>query len=131
MGPQTVTRALETDLEPSEIYKTLADVSLIPKWAPVFADAVEEVDAAAFRVTKGSEAFNVELHINESALTVDYLRGMSNGRKGGAFIRVSPKPLGGCVVTMTVPVGPDITPDQVAATLEQELDALVKLTAAS
>jgi hypothetical protein len=127
MEIQTVTRALETDLEPDGIYKSLVDVSLLPKWAPVFADAIEAVDASVFRVTKGGDVFDMELHVNESALTVDYLRSMSNGRKGGAYIRVTPKPLGGCVVTMTVPVGPNTTPDEVAATLEQELEALVKL----
>jgi hypothetical protein len=128
MSIQTVTRAIETDQEPHGILKNLANVSLIPRWAPVFADAIEKVDDTIFRITKGSDVFDMELVVNESALTVDYLRSMSGGRKGGAYIRVSPRPLDGCVITMTVPVGPNTTPDQVAATLEQELEEFIKLT---
>jgi hypothetical protein len=127
MSSQTVTRTIESDFEPKLIYLKLTDASLIPLWAPVFADKVEHAHETTFRVTKGSDAFDLELLANEAALTVDYLRNMANGRRGGAYIRVMPKPLGGSVVAMTVPVGPNATPAQVATVLEQELEALVKL----
>jgi hypothetical protein len=127
MSNQTVTRTIESEFEPKLIYLKLTDVSLIPLWAPVFADKVEQARETTFRVTKGSDAFDLELLANETALTVDYLRDMANGRRGGAYIRVMPKPLGGSVVAMTVPVGPNAIPAQVATVLEQELEALVKL----
>jgi hypothetical protein len=105
MSSQTVTRAIESDFEPKLIYSKLIDASLIPKWAPVFADTVNHVHDTTFRVTKGGDAFDFQLLANELALTVDYLRDMANGRRGGAYIRVTSRPLGGSVVTMTVPVG--------------------------
>jgi hypothetical protein len=127
MSTQTVTRAIESDFEAKLIYLKLADVSLIPLWAPVFADKVERAHETTFHVTKGGDAFDMELFANESTLTVDYLREMANGKRGGAYIRVMPKPLGGSVVVMTVPVGPNTTSAQVATVLEQELEALIKL----
>jgi hypothetical protein len=127
MSSQTVTRTLESDFEPKPIYLKLTDASLIPVWAPVFADKVEHVRETTFRITKGSDAFDFELLANEATLTVDYLREMANGRRGGAYIRVMPRPLGGSVVAMTVPIGPNATPAQVGAVLEKELEALVKL----
>ena len=127
MSSQTVTRTIESDFEPKLIYLKLIDASLIPQWAPVFADTVDQAHETTFRVTKGGDAFDFELLANELALTVDYLRNMANGRRGGAYIRVMSKPLGGSVVAMTVPVGPNTTPAQVAAVLEQELEALIKL----
>lgn len=127
MASETVTRMIESDGEPEIIYGKLTDVSLIPQWAPVFADRADSASETTFRVTKGDEVFDMELLANEQALTVDYLRGMGDGRRGGACIRVMPRPLGGSVVAMTVPVGPNVTPDQVAAVLEQELATLIKL----
>jgi hypothetical protein len=38
-----LTRSAESDLEPSRVYDVLAQVSNIPKWAPVFADAIEHI----------------------------------------------------------------------------------------
>lgn len=128
MASETVTRTIECDGEPEIIYRKLTDVSLIPQWAPVFADRVESASETTFRITKGDDVFDMELLANERALTVDYLRGMGDGRRGGAYIRVMPKPLGGSVVAMTVPVGPKVTPDQVATVLEQELATLINLT---
>jgi hypothetical protein len=127
MSTQTVTRTIESGFEPKLIYRKLADVSLIPLWAPVFADKVELVHETTFHITKGSDAFDMELFANESTLTVDYLRDMAKGKRGGAYLRVIPKPLGGSVVVMTVPVGPNTTSAQVAMVLEQELEALIQL----
>jgi hypothetical protein len=128
MSNETVTRAVESDTAPSLIYSKLVDASLIPQWAPVFADRVEHVQGNSFRVTKGNDTFNLDVLSNESSLTVDYLRNMADGKRGGAYIRVMPRPVGGSVVTLTVPVGPRSTPAEVATVLEQELQALLKLT---
>jgi hypothetical protein len=49
------------------------------------------------------------------------------GEARGAYIRVTPRPLGGSVVTMTVPVDPNTTLAEVAAVLEQELQALIRI----
>jgi hypothetical protein len=127
MAEQTVTRAIESSVEPRLLYVKLANALLIPQWAPVFAEKVEHVHGTTFRVTKGSDVFDLELIANDSSLTVDYLRDMAGGKRGGAYIRVMPLPSRGSVVSMTVPVGPNAKPDQVATVLQQELEALIKL----
>ena len=127
MSRQTVTRAIESDFGPERIYQKLTNAFLIPRWAPVFADKVEHVQGNVYRLTKGGDVFHLELITNEPALTVDYLRTMANGKRGGAYIRVTPRPLNGSVVVMTVPVGTNTSPDQVAEVLEQELAALIGL----
>jgi hypothetical protein len=127
MPSQTVTRTIESEIEPQRIYAKLTDVQAIPLWAPVFADKVEHVDGITYRITKDGKPFDIELHTNDSARTVDYLRNMADGRRGGAYLRVMERPLGGSVAVMTVPVAPNTTPEQVAAVVEQELQALLKL----
>src|SRR5580698_4348653 len=123
MSKQTVTRAVESDVEPKLIYAKLADASLIPQWAPVFADKLELVEGTRFRVTKGNDVFAMDVTANEASLTVDYVREMAGGRRGGAYIRVTPRPMGGSTVTMTVPLGPGVTAEQVGAVVDQELAA--------
>jgi hypothetical protein len=127
MPIQTVTRAAESDSEPVAIYNVLADVRNIPKWAPVFADSIEHEEDTRYRVTKNGETFDVEVLAHPSAGTVDYIREMRGGKRGGAYIRVTPRPLGGCVITMTVPLGPNVTEADVAKVLEQELTDLIQL----
>jgi hypothetical protein len=127
MPTQTVTRIVESDSEPIEIYNVLADVGNIPKWAPVFADAVERIDDTHYSVTKNDETFNLQLCLHPSAGTVDYIREMPNNKRGGAYIRVIPRPLGGSTITMTVPIGPNTNEFNVARTLEQELAELIRL----
>jgi hypothetical protein len=127
MQNQTVTRTIESSLEPSAIFTALSKPELIPQWAPVFADKTEHVSGNNYRFTKGSDTFAVEIIANTASLTVDILRETPNGRRGGAYIRVMPRPLGGSMVTMTIPVGPKITPEQAATVLEQELKALIQL----
>ncbi len=127
MGTQTVTRSFESDLEPGKLYNVLAEASNIPKWAPVFADAIERIDHVRHRVTKNGEVFTVEVSLHPSAVAVDYVREMPNGKRGGAYIRVTPRPLGGSTITMTVPIGPNTTESEVAKVLEQELAGLVHL----
>ncbi|HEY4354475.1 MAG TPA: hypothetical protein VGN16_01915 [Acidobacteriaceae bacterium] len=127
MSNQTVTRALESDLEPHILYDVLIEADNIPKWAPVFADTIAPVDATHYRVTKSSEAFDIEIVPHPTAHAVDYIRQMPNGRSGGAYIRVTPRPLGGSTITMTVPVGPNSIEADVAAVVDQELQDLDRL----
>jgi hypothetical protein len=127
MQTQTVTRSAESDLEPASLYDVLAEAGNIPKWAPVFADAIERIDDQHYRVTKSGETFRLEIVLHPSAGTVDYLREMPGGRRGGAYIRVTPRPLGGSTITMTVPIGPNATESDVAKVLDQELADLIQL----
>lgn len=127
MPLQTVTRAAESELEPLEIYNVLANVSNIPKWAPVFADAVARIDNTHFRVTKNGDSFNMELFLHPTALAVDYIREMADNRRGGAYIRVTPRPLGGSTVIITVPIAPTTNEADVAKVLEQELAEIIRL----
>jgi Polyketide cyclase / dehydrase and lipid transport len=127
MPTQTVTRTIECDLEPDRIYAVLAEASNIPKWAPVFADAIERIDGGRHRVTKNKASFDVEIALHPAAGTVDYVREMGDGRRGGAYLRVVPNPAGGCTVLMTVPIGPTASESEVAKVLEQELLDLVRL----
>jgi hypothetical protein len=130
MSTQTVTRTVESDSQPTEIYNVLADVNSIPKWAPVFADAIERLDDTHYRITKSAETFNMELFLHPSAGAVDYIREMPNNKRGGAHIRVIPRPLGGSAIIITVPIGPNTNESDVARTLEQELTKLVELAQA-
>jgi polyketide cyclase/dehydrase/lipid transport protein len=127
MTPQTVTRAAECDLEPSRIYTVLAEASNAPKWAPAFADAIEHIGGSNYRVTKSGASFNVEVTSNPSAVTVDFIREMPNGKRGGAYLRITPRPLGGSSITITVPIGPGTNESEAAKVLEQELADLIEL----
>jgi hypothetical protein len=127
MANQTVTRTIESDLAPTTIFTTLSNATLIPQWAPVFADSSEHISGPNYRLTKSGRSFDVEALANETTLTVDYLFQMTENKRGGAYIRVIPRPLGGSTVTMTVPLGPDTTEEAVAEVLGQELQTLIKL----
>jgi hypothetical protein len=81
-----------------------------------------------YRVTRNGEVFNLEVSLHPSAGAVDYIREMPNGKRGGAYIRVTPLPLGGSTITMTVSIGPNTTESDVAKVLEQELADLVQLS---
>ena len=127
MPAQTVTRSAEAELSPDAILKILTEPGNIPKWAPVFADDLEPIDHIRYRVRKDDKTFVIEVIVNEAAGTVDYLREMPNGNRGGAYIRVVPRPLSGCTVTMTVPIAPNTTESEVAETLIEELSQLIRL----
>ena len=127
MPNQTITRSAESDVKPVEIYNVLAEVSNIPKWAPVFADTIECIDDTHYRVTKNGTGFNLEVVLHPSAGTVDYIREMAENRRGGAYIRVIPRPRGGSTITITLPIGPGSNESDVADVLEQEISALVHL----
>jgi hypothetical protein len=80
-----------------------------------------------YRVSRNGEVFNLEVSLHPSAGAVDYIREMPNGKRGGAYIRVTPRPLGGSTITMTVPIGPNTIESDAAKVLEQELIDLVQL----
>jgi hypothetical protein len=130
MAIQTVTHAVEADAEPARFFNVLAQVENIPRWAPVFADSVEHIRDSRYRLRKNGEAFEMEVFTNASACTVDYLREMPNGKRGGAYIRVTPRPLGGSSITMTVPIAANTTEADVAKVLSRELAELSRLAQA-
>jgi hypothetical protein len=128
MADRTVTRAIETDLEADVILAILKDPRLIPRWAPAFADTVEADTKNGWRVVKDGAAFSLELGISSSSRTVDYLREIAPGKRGGAYIRVLQRPGGGSVVVMTLPVAGGANVEAVTSVLTQELKQLVALS---
>lgn len=124
---RTITQTVETEAAPNSILKILEDPKRIPEWAPVFAEKVERDRANTYRVTKGETVFSVEAVIERASRTVDYLRCTGAGEKVGAHIRVLPRPGGGSVVVMTLPVPPGGNAEQVSAVLGQELQSLTRL----
>ena len=127
MPPQTVTFAAESESDPGIVIKVLTDVEKIPGWAPVFADSVERISDTHCRVRKNGQIFDLEVAVNTSAGTVDYIREMSQGRRGGAYIRVTPRPLGGSSICMTVPIGADTTEAEVRKVLADEVSELIRM----
>ena len=87
----------------------------------------QRIDDVHYRVTGNGEVFSLEVSLHPSAGAVDYIREMPNGNRGGAYIRVTPRPLGGSTITMTVPVGANTIETDVAKVLEQELADLIQL----
>jgi hypothetical protein len=78
-------------------------------------------------VTKNGQVSDLEVAVNTSSGTVDYIREMSQGKRGGAYIRVTPRSLGGSAVCMTVPIGPDTTEIEVQRVLAHELSERIRL----
>jgi len=115
---------METAADPASVLALLADARRIPGWAPGFADAVTSAGGARWRAVRDGRDFVFRTAVSLDAGTVDYLREVAPGREGGAYLRVVPRPGGGCVVIMTLPVLPGTDPADVAATLEDELAAL-------
>lgn len=129
MSPRTVTRSIETNAEPEAVLRILVDPRRIPEWAPAFADRVDADGPGRWNVTKDGAEFSLELAVFSSARTVDYLREIAPGRKSGAHIRVLPLPGGGSVIVMTIPVPRGRPAEEAEATLVQELESLVHLSA--
>jgi hypothetical protein len=118
---------METDVQAGQLVSVLADPALLPQWAPSFADQVTGDSGVGWQVTKDGRQFTLRVVANREAKTVDYLREVAPGREGGAFIRVVPRPGGGSVVIMTLPLLPETDSADTAATLARELAALVAL----
>ena len=123
---RTVTGSIESDATPETVGELLRDGSRIPEWAPAFADAVT-CDGELWRATMGQNDFTFSVVAVREAGTVDYIRELAPGELGGAYLRVVPRPRGGSVITMTLPVRPGGAPDEVRATLTAELIALEAL----
>jgi len=83
--------------------------------------------ALAGRPPRTAAASPVRVAVNQDAGSVDYLREVTPGREGGAYIRAVPRPGGGGVITMTLPLLPSVDPADTATTLTEELTALVAL----
>jgi hypothetical protein len=124
---RTVTQSVETNVQPGAMVEILMDPRHIPQWAPAFADAIEADAQDGWRVRKDGSAFSLQVVVTQSSRTVDYLREVVPGKQGGAYIRVLPRPNGGSVVVMTVPVPAGADAGTVTAILSQELKALVDI----
>jgi uncharacterized protein YndB with AHSA1/START domain len=129
MIPRTLTQSAETDVEPDAIFEILMDPGHIPQWAPAFAETVEPDAHHGWRVTKDGNTFALEVVSVQASRTVDYLREVAPGKRRGAYIRVLPRPDGGSVVVMTLPIPPGGNSESVAAILSQELSSLLSLRA--
>jgi hypothetical protein len=92
MSDRTVTRSIEADVEPDVIVDVLSDAKLIPQWAPVFADAIKADGHDGWHVTKNGNMFLLQVAVSRSSRTVDYLREIAPGKRGGAYIRVLQRP---------------------------------------
>ena len=124
---RTETQSIESSAEPDDVVALLVDLRRVPDWAPAFADTVVGDARAGWRASKDGREFAVRVAVNKDAGTVDYLREVSPGREGGAYLRAVPRPGGGTVIVMTLPLLPDVDPADVAATLTAELSALAEL----
>jgi len=104
MVERTITRTIEGSTEREIIFALLKDPARIPEWAPAFADEVLPSENNSWKVLKLGETFSLTVVIEPRSWTVDYLRTVAPGLQGGAFIRLLPRPGGGTVVTMTLPI---------------------------
>ena len=86
--------------------------------------------SAGWQVTKDGNTFSLELAVSPSSRTVDYLRDIPTGKRGGAHIRVVPRPGNGSVIIMTLPLLRDAISERVIPILSQELETLIKLCGA-
>ncbi len=124
---KTVTGSLETDINADTIFEFVGEPRNLPQWAPGFADAVEPIEGDRWNVRKGERVFSIEVVVNQSSRTVDFVREIAPGKKGGASLRVLQLPGSGSVIVMTLPVANGTTPDAVTGILNQELKDIVRL----
>jgi hypothetical protein len=127
MNSRTETRSTESPIDPSAILGLLVDPRHIPDWANGFADDVVGDPETGWSAVKGGQTFALRAVVAQDVGTVDYLREISPGREGGPYVRVIPRPGGGSVVVMTIPVPREAERDAVVATLKDELTALIDL----
>jgi len=59
---------------------------------------------SGWRAIKDGREFNIRVAVEQAAGTVDYLRELAPGREGGAYIRAVPRPDGGAMIVMTLPL---------------------------
>jgi hypothetical protein len=124
---QTETQSIESVPAVATVVRLLADPTRVPQWAPAFADRVAGDARSGWQAIKDGRDFALRVVIDQAAGTVDYLREVAPGQEGGACIRAVPRPRGGSVIVMTIPLLPDVDPGDTAATLTRELSAIVSL----
>jgi hypothetical protein len=124
---QTETQSIETVASVEAAVEMLADPTRVPEWAPAFADRVCADADSGWRAVKDGREFRLRVPVSLEAGKVDYLREIAQGREGGAYIRAVPRPGDGAVTTMTLPLLPNVDPEDTRATLRQELATLVSL----
>jgi hypothetical protein len=125
MASRTQTAAVESEADPAVVLAVLGDPQRLADWAPAFVDRVEG-EPGAWVAVKGDSSFALAVETSPAG-TVDYLREVTPGRRGGAYLRVVPRPGGGSTIVMTVPVPPGGAAAEVTATLADELSALIGL----
>ena len=123
----TVTLGVEIQAEPDAVLALVRDAGRIPAWAPLFADQVVHEADDRWTASKDGRAFALRVAVNAEVRCVDYLRQVAPGKEGGAYLRVLPRPSGGAVVVMTLPVVGGATPEQLNDVLKDELEALARL----
>jgi hypothetical protein len=126
---RTETESIETDAARDAVLALLADPRRIHDWAPAFADAVSGDAQSGWRAAKDGRNFALRVALNEDGGAVDYLREVAPGREGGAYLRAVPRPGGGTVIVMTLPLLPDTDPEDISTTLTAELAARAGLLA--
>jgi Polyketide cyclase / dehydrase and lipid transport len=124
---RTATRTIESNAEPDTVFTLISDPRRLPDWAPGFADAVSGDHESGWRATKNGQHFAVRVVAAHDARAVDYLHEIAPGREGGAYVRVVPRPGGGSVTSMTLPVPPGGDATAVTTIIRHELTALVQL----
>ncbi len=131
MDRRTETQSIESEADPDVVVALLAEANRIPEWAPAFADTVIGDDRSGWRAIKDGRGFDLRVVVSRDSRTVDYLRELAPGREGGAYIRAVPRPGGGSVVIMTLPLLAGVDPADTSAILRDELDALARLAEGS
>lgn len=129
MDRRTETQSIESEADPDAVVSLRAEANRIPEWAPAFADTVIGDDRSGWRAIKDDRAFDLRVVVSRDSRTVDYLRELAPGSEGGAYIRAVPRPGGGSVVVMTLPLLAGVDPADTSAILRAELDALARLAA--
>ena len=128
MALQTLTKQIELTAEASAVFALIASPRFMPKWAPGFADRMDQSSAGQWVATKGDRQFTMTVEVSDVSRTIDYLRDLPTGRRSGAYIRVIDAPKYGCVVVMTIPIAKDSNAEETSAILESELAGLAALT---
>ena len=124
---RTATATVEVGAEPATVMALAADAGRIPQWAPGFADAVRVEDDGIFSATKDGRRFRLRVVTDLRAGTIDFLRTAASAGNGGAHLRATPRPGGGAVIAMTVPVPASGDVASAAATVGAELGALARM----
>jgi hypothetical protein len=128
MTARTVTRSIEVSAAPDLVLGVLREATRIPEWAPTFADSIEP-SGDGWMVTRNKTSFRIRVDVHPSTRCVDILREIAPGEEGGAYIRVLPRPGGGSVIVLTIPIIPTSNEERSAAIASDELSRIAALVA--